>query len=118
MMDWNDLKFLEVEIGAVYMELSDARRHYFSKQEFALLKRAKLEEEKATCYSRGAVEGKNQKEREGWIAINLRREIDLYKEAEKESREARLKLDLALDKIAYQRAMFRIFEISVMEQEI
>lgn len=100
------------EITVAYRYLVEATKDYAAESENVITLKASLDVNIAKAYAAGIVQGKNQSERDGWIANEFEPIIQCLETAQEDERKAKLQLDIARIEVEKVRALLRLMELT------
>ena len=102
------------EITVAYQYLIESTKDYAANSEHVIETKAELDKNIAMAYANGSVQGKNQSERDGWIAQNFEKQTKALEVAQSDERKAKLQLDIARIEVEKVRALLRLEELKTV----
>ena len=102
---------MESQVKEVYKNLKQKLINAYDVGEQVIAKKANLDVDIAKAYASGEVEGKNQKERYGWVANRFEDQVFELSVFEKESNLRKHELELARIDVEEMRALLRLKEL-------
>jgi nucleoside 2-deoxyribosyltransferase len=103
---------MENRIENAYNYLEKATKEAYNAGENSINKKEEYDQGVAKAYANGEVQGKNQAERDGWIAEHFQWFKELMLSAQERERGAKLNLELARIEVEKTRALLRLMELT------
>jgi len=103
---------METRIENAYSYLEKATKDAYAAGENSISKKELYDQSVAKAYAGGEVQGKNQAERDGWIAEHFQPEAENLFAAQEQERKAKLNLELARIEVEKTRALLRLMELT------
>ena len=104
---------MENRIENAYSYLEKATKEAYTAGENSIAKKEAYDQSVAKAYANGEVLGKNQAERDGWIAEHFQSAAEHLFAAQEQERAAKLNLELARIEVEKTRALLRLRELTV-----